>query len=93
MKTAQEFIKAVKEGDINLVEQIIACDPSLVNAKSQGSVSAVLIAIYRGKPAIAELLIAEGAELDIFEAAAAGKHDQVKALLDRVLLLLDPGGA
>ena len=79
---AQDFLEAVKAGDIPLVEEMIDRDPARVNAKDGSGVSAILLAIYYGRPEIAELLIVRGAQLDGFEAAAAGRVDRMRALLE-----------
>lgn len=81
-KGTPEFFQALQEGDLPVVEQLIDQDPKLVNAKNESGLSAVLIAIYYGKPDIADLLIRRGAHLDVFEAAAAGKLARVEVLLD-----------
>lgn len=78
---AQDFLEAVKAGDMPLVEEMIDRDPTRLNAKDRNGVSAILLAIYYGWPEIAEVLIDRGAQLDGFEAAAAGRADQMKALL------------
>ena len=76
------FFQALQEGDLQVVEQLIDQDPALVNAKNESDITAVLVAIYYGKPVIADLLIRRGAHLGVFEAAAAGKLDRVETLLD-----------
>ena len=81
METADPFIEAVKDGALATVAQMLERDPALVNARSQSGISAVLMAIYYGEPGIADLLIAKGAPLDIFEATAAGRGERVKELL------------
>lgn len=48
--------------------------------------SELLAAVYRGDQARVEELLAQGPELDIFEAAAVGRADRVGELLDA-----DPG--
>ena len=82
MNTQQTFIDAAQKGDLQLVEQMVAHEPSLVNAKSPDGLSAVLNAIYYGQRHVAESLIAHGADLNVFEAEAAGKLDRVKELMD-----------
>ncbi len=71
MDMAQEFIEAIQAGDTVKVEELLDQDAALVNAKSESGLSAVLLAIYYGRPAIGELLITRGAALDIFEASAS----------------------
>lgn len=58
--SASTFFQALQEGDLQVVEQLIDQDPALVNAKNESNISAVLVAIYYGKPVIADLLIRRG---------------------------------
>ena len=82
MDRTQEFIEAIKVGNTVEIEELLDQDPALVNAKSETGISAVLLAIYYGRPAMGELLITRGALLNIFEASAVGKFDRVKELVD-----------
>jgi ankyrin repeat protein len=81
METTNVFLEAVKEGDQATVAQLLERDPSLVHAQSPSGLSPVLMAIYYGEAGIADLLIAKGAHLNLFEATAAGRLERVKELL------------
>ncbi|MGQ0603736.1 MAG: ankyrin repeat domain-containing protein [Anaerolineales bacterium] len=81
MNNSEAFIEAVKEGQIERVRDSLAADRSLVNARSEGGFSAVLLAAYYQQPAIAQLLVERGVELDLFEACAAGALPRVQQLL------------
>ena len=81
-----EFLEAVTKGDRARVRELLAQDPSLIERKSESGVSAVLLSVYYQKPEIAHDLVASGARIEIFEAAALG--DAVRA---RELLQQDPG--
>ncbi len=81
MSTEQEFLKAVTEGDAGKVRELLKKNPSLAKAKGQDGVSALLQAVYRGRGPVISLLLASGIELDIFEAAATGRAERVRALL------------
>jgi ankyrin repeat protein len=76
-----EFIEAVKNGDRDAVERLLANDPGLLRARDDQGVSAILLAHYHGKDEVARVLLARGGELDIFEAATAGDADRVRALV------------
>jgi ankyrin repeat protein len=76
-----EFIEAIKAGDLVRVNELLDQDPALVNAKSDAGISAVLLAMYYGKPTMGKLLVARDASLNIFEASAVGKLERVKELL------------
>lgn len=82
METTPTFIEAVKAGDLETIEHMLDGDPALASARTPGGVSAVLVAVYYGKSAVADLLIARGASLDVFEAAATGRVERVRAWLD-----------
>lgn len=85
---AAEFIAAVKKGDREVVERMLAADPALARARDESGVSVVLLAHYHNEPAIADVLRAGRTDLDIFEAAAAGDAERI-----RVLLAADPTAA
>ena len=76
-----EFIAAVKKGDREVVERMLASEPALVNARDEQGVSAVLLSHYYGKTDVAKALLARRPELDIFEAATSGAAERVSALL------------
>ena len=78
---ASEFIEAVKRGDREAVERMLASDPELVSARDEQGVSAVLLSHYYGKGEVSRALLARGPALDIFEAATAGDADRVRALV------------
>lgn len=80
MASEQEMIAAVKAGDMNAAQALLDANPSLVNAHAESGESAVLLATYYGKRAMADLLLSRGAELTVFEAAAVGKLERVQTL-------------
>jgi ankyrin repeat protein len=80
MPTPTEMLDAVKAGDLALVKKLLAADASLVNARAEAGESAILLSVYYGHSAIRDLLLARGAELNIFEAAATGQLARLQAL-------------
>jgi uncharacterized protein len=76
-----EFIKAVTEGNAVKARELLRKNPSLAKTKGQDGVSALLLAVYHGRNEVVNLLLATGMELDIFEAAATGRAERVRALL------------
>lgn len=80
MLGAQKFLDAVKAGDAPRVKQMLVIDPRLANARAESGASAVMTAIYYGKKDVCDLLLERGAQLDIHEAAASGKFENVAAL-------------
>ena len=80
---AAEFIEAVKKGDRDAVERMLANDPALVSARDESGVSAVLLSHYYGKDDISKMLLARRPVLDIFEAATVGDAERVRALVTK----------
>ena len=82
-----EFLQAVKKGERETVEQMLAADPSLIAARDENGVSAILLSHYYGKPEIAHVLLSKQPQLDVFEATTAGDVDRVRELvtIDRSL--------
>ena len=60
---------------------MLDANAGLLNARGGNGESAAMLAVYYGKKSVLELLLGRGAELNIFEAAAAGKVERVVALL------------
>lgn len=81
MDITQTFFKAIKTGDLTNVKALLITNPALVNASTRTGESAVLVAVYYNEPEIVKLLLALGAQLTIFEAAAVGQLDRVRELL------------
>ncbi len=77
-----EFLKAVQEGQREQVRQMLDADPALIGTTNASGISALLLAIYDGERALADDLIARGAPLNVFEAAATNQVERLKALLD-----------
>ena len=82
MASAPDMMAAVAAGDAALVSALLAEDPSLVNARGEDGVSAVLLARYRFDRATMDALLAADPDIDLFEGAALGRIDRVRAALD-----------
>ena len=79
----QEFLVSIRKGDAAKVSELLKQHPALIKATTTNGTSAVLLAIYSGHPEIAESLLATGIEPNIFEAAATGRLDRLRVLLDK----------
>jgi ankyrin repeat protein len=77
-----ELIEAVVADDASRVAELLAEDPSLVSARDRDGVSAIMLARYRFDRATTDALLAADPELDVFEAAALGYLDRLRARLD-----------
>lgn len=81
MNAREQFIEKVKAGDLSGVRELLDGDNSLANVRDANGISVVLLAIYYGHKDAADLLVARGASIDIFEAAALGDAGRLKELL------------
>src|SRR2546422_313599 len=81
-RPVDELLAAVRGRDRAAAAAALDRDPSLVTARTASGETPVLLAIYPRAPDVLTLLRARGATLDVFEAAAAGDVDRVRALLD-----------
>ena len=79
--TSSDFFAAIKTGDFERVKALVSADATLANARSGKGESAILTAVYNGKKDIANLLVARGATLTLFEACAAGEFDRAERLV------------
>jgi uncharacterized protein len=80
MSRNEQFIAALKAGDTLRVSQYIDEDPSVVNAVD-GSVSAILTAVYNGHAPLARILAERGAPVGFFEACVLGDQEAIRRLL------------
>lgn len=78
---SQEFIDAATQGDVAKVKEMLQADPSLAQSRDEKGLSVVLKAMYYGKRDVVEALLASGVQLNVFEAAATGETDRVRALI------------
>jgi uncharacterized protein len=82
MADSASFLDAIKAGDFDRVKAMVSTEPQLVASRGANGETALLTAVYRGHKDIANLLVARGAEMTIFEAAAAGEVERVERLID-----------
>jgi uncharacterized protein len=80
MTASSAFFKAIKAGDLEAMRAQVRADPELLHARHEIGVSAVLLAAYYGRKEAVELLLDEGADLDIFDASALGRLDRIETL-------------
>ncbi len=82
MPTDAELIAAVKDGDATRVAELVAAEPELSSSRDLNGVSALMLARYRLDRAVTDALLQGDPELDVFEAAALGYVDRLRARLD-----------
>jgi len=81
MTSLETLLDAIKRKDVAPVTRALDAEPGLVEARTVGGQTPAIVAIYWRAPEILALLRARGAELDVFEAAAAGDAERVRTLL------------
>jgi ankyrin repeat protein len=75
-----DIISAIMADDLEAVEGMLEAEPAL--AHRRGEQSPVLLAVYRYRLDILRALLARHPSLDIFEAAAAGDIQAVRACIE-----------
>jgi ankyrin repeat protein len=79
---AKVFIQAIRNGDEPAVREMLEAAPNLAASRDTDGVSAVLIAQYHGKAAIAKLIAGAKGSVDIFEASALGDRHRISVCLN-----------
>src|SRR5262245_24451961 len=81
MTSLETLFDAIRRRDAAAVKHALDTEPGLATARAAGGQTPAIVAIYRRAPEILALLRERGAELDVFEAAAAGDVERVRMLL------------
>lgn len=79
---SSEFFDAIKQGNKDVVERCLDLDPGLIHLKENG-LSPILVAAYHQRQEIASFLADKTVAINIFEAAATGKINNIIRLLAR----------
>jgi ankyrin repeat protein len=75
------LMEAIKAGDLARVSDCLELDPGCVKDRTPEGVSCVSIAMYHGKPEIAQLLANRRTDLDLFDACAVGSLERVREIV------------
>lgn len=81
MPSVDEMVAAIQAKDLSAAEKLLAADPSLAHAKRDGGSMLLLAAYHQAKP-IVEMLLLRGARPNLWEAAAVGRLDRVRELVN-----------
>jgi len=76
-----ELIAAIKRRDVSALKALLDRAPALAGARTTSGETPAIVAIYWRSAESLELLLARGAQLDVFEAAAAGRLERVRELV------------
>jgi hypothetical protein len=74
-------VEAVIAGDPQQLKQALADDPAGGSARDRDGVSVMMLALYRRRYDLAEIILAREPPLDAFELAALGHPDELATLL------------
>jgi uncharacterized protein len=77
-----QIFEAIDAGDAEGLRRLVAADPSVVGSRDEEGTSALLYARYRGRLDLVDVILESAHELDVFEAAAVGRVDRVRELVD-----------
>lgn len=83
MDKSTELFAAIRTGDTEAARALLDTHPALATVKNEQGQSPVLFASYNGRAEIRDLLIGHGITLELHEAAAAGRLDRVKQLVEK----------
>lgn len=83
MARKQTIFDAISTGDPARVRRKLAREPAALGERDENGLSPVMRALYEARPDIVEVLLDQGAELDLFEAAALGRTELVGKLVGR----------
>lgn len=76
-----EFLDAVRKGDMARIDQLLQENPTLSNARVKNGVSAIFLALYRGNKTAALAIASKKPELDVFEASVIGDLERLKKIV------------
>ncbi|MCB9851562.1 MAG: ankyrin repeat domain-containing protein [Phycisphaerales bacterium] len=82
MSTSETLFTAITSGDLERVQSMTAASASLLDATNAQGVTAIMVALYHGKQNIAAALAERKGDLNLFEAAAMGRMERVRDLID-----------
>ncbi len=79
---SKDFFDAIRAGDRDKVNALLAADPALLTVQDDKGNNAFVAAKYAHRNEIAAMLLERGVPLDFFAACMAGAGDRVKEMLD-----------
>ena len=78
----EELFAAIRSGDAARVRALVEADPALASARDEAGLSAVLTALYHRQAEARDALLAADPELDVLDAAATGRLDVLRAIIE-----------
>ena len=82
MTTLDNLFEAVHNGDAARVNALLDAQPALLTGRDPSGNSLLVAALYHGEPDLAAALVARGAPVNLWEAAALGDVERLQAHLE-----------
>jgi ankyrin repeat protein len=82
MKTASDVLKSIQSDDVQSLKKLLEAQPELAGAKDDNGNSPLLNSAYYGRSVMIRVILDQGVQPNLFEAAAAGLLDDVERLLE-----------
>jgi ankyrin repeat protein len=82
MESSKRCFELLQAGDVEGLGLLLEQDPAAAETRDASGVSLVMHSIYRGRRDLAELIASKKKALDIFEAAALGRLNQLNQCLN-----------
>lgn len=82
MADIDALIESAKAGDLRQVRQLLSANFMLANQRLESGETPLMSALYRGHHDIVAALVDAGAEVDVFAAAALGRSEDLRRILD-----------
>lgn len=79
--SVEKLEQCITTADLDALDALLVQDPALAKTRTSHQVSPLMLSCYYKKPEVANLLLKYLDEIDLFEAAAAGRFDVVANLV------------
>jgi len=84
MSSTAQFFKVIQARDTAAVKRMLAAEPELASARNEKGQSALLLTVYGGNKELCDMLLAQRVPLELHEAAALGRLERVKQLVEEM---------
>src|SRR2546430_416919 len=84
MSSTAKFFQFIQTRDTAAAKRMLAAEPELAGARNEKGQSALLLTAYSGNKELCDVLMACGVPLELHEAAALGRLERVKQLVEEM---------
>ena len=84
MSSVAKFFQVIQTRDTAAAKRMLAAEPELASARNEKGQSALLLTAYSGNKELCDVLMACGVPLELHEAAALGRVERVKQLVEEM---------